>query len=98
MRMHVGARGGEAIMEHFHQMLDVKTQSPENLLANIKAINEYANEVQNQGPRSKDGSPYIDIAQGNGAVASPFVMKQALRKTGGNQQAAAQYLDSLGYK
>jgi hypothetical protein len=46
MRMHVGARGGEKIMEHFKAMIDSGRQSPENLLASLKAIEDYANDIK----------------------------------------------------
>ena len=45
MRMHVGARGGEQIMEHFRNLIDVAKQSPENLKAAIGEIQEYAKQV-----------------------------------------------------
>lgn len=46
MKMHVGSRGSDYIMEHFHSMLDVTKQSPKNLLKNIQVINDYAEEVK----------------------------------------------------
>jgi len=59
MRMHVGARGGEQMMQHFNETVgDISKQSPANLLASLREIQGYANEVQNQGPRGKDGKPY----------------------------------------
>ena len=67
MRMHVGAKGGQGMMEHFQEMLDIKTQSPENLLANIEAIEGYANEV---GKTGNQGSGQISAAA-NGAGAPP---------------------------
>lgn len=45
--MHVGASGAEKTIERFSQMLDVKTQSPDNLLANINEIMKYAEAAKN---------------------------------------------------
>lgn len=45
MRMHVGARGGERIMEHFQNLIDASKQSPENLKAALGEIQAYAQEV-----------------------------------------------------
>ena len=45
MRMHVGARGGKEMMEHFKGLLDASKQSPENLLAALGEIESYANDV-----------------------------------------------------
>jgi hypothetical protein len=48
MRMHVGARGGEQMMEHFRTLIDTSKQSPENLKAAIGEIVEYAKSVSGQ--------------------------------------------------
>jgi hypothetical protein len=55
MRMHVGARGGVQIMEHFKSMMDAGKQSPENLQAAIDTIIDYANDVNKpmHGPGTK---------------------------------------------
>ena len=45
MRMHVGARGGKEMMEHFKGLLDSSKQSPENMLAALEEIENYANDV-----------------------------------------------------
>lgn len=45
MRMHVGARGGEYIMKEFSDMMDQGRQSPENMLANVQVIKDYARDV-----------------------------------------------------
>jgi len=45
MRMHVGARGGEQIMEHFRNLIDSSKQSPENLKAALGEIKLYADAV-----------------------------------------------------
>lgn len=49
MRMHVGARGGEQIMQHFHDLIDVSKQDPENLRAALGEIRAYADEVAKSG-------------------------------------------------
>ncbi len=49
MRMHVGARGGEQMMQHFQNLLDVAKQSPENLKAALDEITAYANQVKESG-------------------------------------------------
>lgn len=48
MRMHVGARGGEYIMQSFNDMLDAGKDSPENLKAAVGEIINYAQELQNE--------------------------------------------------
>ena len=45
--MHVGASGAEKTIERFAEMLNVKNQSPKNLLANVEAIIKYANAAKN---------------------------------------------------
>jgi hypothetical protein len=70
MRMHVGARGSEKIMEHFQNMIDVAHQSPANLRAALDEIKNYATEVaaQNTGvPPPTAGVPAIQP----GAVQPP---------------------------
>ena len=49
MRMHVGARGGEYIMKHFQDLIDQGKQSPDNLKAAIGQINDYADQVLQEG-------------------------------------------------
>ena len=49
MRMHVGARGGEQIMEHFDKMIDAGKQSPENMLATLDQLTAYAKDVAGAG-------------------------------------------------
>jgi hypothetical protein len=45
LRMHIGARGGERILEHFKDLIDVGKQSPENMLAALEEIKNYANDI-----------------------------------------------------
>lgn len=49
MQMHVGARGGERIMEHFANLLALGHQSPQNYKAALEAIDEYADDVAKEG-------------------------------------------------
>lgn len=57
MRMHVGARGGEKIMEHFKDLIDVSKQSPENLQAALQEIKQYAVEVAHSGGTTSESTP-----------------------------------------
>lgn len=59
MRMHVGARGGVDIMEHFQKMLDTSKVSPTNLQSNLKAIGEYADAVIAEGKAGGQTSEQI---------------------------------------
>lgn len=45
MRMHVGARGGTQMMDHFKGLLNQGRQSPENMKAALQEIRTYANSV-----------------------------------------------------
>lgn len=56
MRMHVGARGGEQIMEHFKDLIDTSKQSPENLRAALDEIMSYAKQVAQEGKSPLGGS------------------------------------------
>lgn len=49
MRMHVGARGGMQMLEHFRDLINVAGQSPENLRSALAEIRAYAKEVQGHG-------------------------------------------------
>jgi hypothetical protein len=53
MRMHVGARGSEKIMEHFQNMIGSGHQSAANMLAAIDSITQYANDVKAEAPLPK---------------------------------------------
>jgi hypothetical protein len=54
MNMHVGARGSEKIMEHFHGLIDSSKQDPDNLRAALGEIKAYADRVRTEG-RSGSG-------------------------------------------
>lgn len=53
MRMHVGARGGEVMMQHFKDLIDTSKQSPENLEAALDEIDAYAKETGQQGKQKE---------------------------------------------
>lgn len=55
MQMHVGARGGERIMEHFSNLLALGHQSPQNYRAALDAIDEYADDVAKEGKGGSTG-------------------------------------------
>jgi hypothetical protein len=57
MRMHVGARGGELMMQHFKDLIDAGKQSPANLRAALEEIEQYAHEVQSEGKGGGSASP-----------------------------------------
>lgn len=57
MNMHVGARGSEKIMEHFHNMIGGAKQDPENIRAALEEIKRYADEVAKEGgPKTANSS------------------------------------------
>jgi hypothetical protein len=68
MRMHVGARGGEQMMEHFTNLLDSSKQSPENLKAALGEISAYAHAVhgdtESMEPSGNQGGGHIINYQG----------------------------------
>ena len=55
MRMHVGARGGVQLMDHFRNLIDSGRQSPENLEAALSEIEAYAEEISPQGGGKQGG-------------------------------------------
>lgn len=56
MRMHVGARGGNAQMEHFKSLIDNAKQSPENMRAALDEIDAYADDVTKEGATAKEAA------------------------------------------
>jgi hypothetical protein len=51
MNMHVGARGGQLMIEHFRDLLNVAVQDPDNLRAALGEIKRYAEVVATEGRR-----------------------------------------------
>lgn len=45
MRMHVGARGSDTILDHFKNLINEGHQSPQNMQVAIDAIRDYANSI-----------------------------------------------------
>jgi hypothetical protein len=56
MRMHVGAAGRVAMMQHFQDLFDVGKQSPENMEAAVGEIKDYAQEIGGLKPQAP-GTP-----------------------------------------
>jgi len=59
MRMHVGARGGQDIMHHFQEMLEVSKQSPENLRAALDEIETMLRKCKARRPAERQ-RPILD--------------------------------------
>ncbi len=49
MNMHVGSRGSTEMMDHFHKLIDISKQSPDNLKAALGEIRDYAESVRKEG-------------------------------------------------
>lgn len=76
MRMHLGARGGQGMYDHFSNMIDIAGQSPENLHAAYGAIREYANDVSKSSHTTSSEAPTEEY------VRDPKTNKLVLKKTG----------------
>jgi hypothetical protein len=59
LRMHVGGRGGDNMLREFKGLIDTSYQSPENLLASLQAIDEYARGVTTEHPDSPEQVPAL---------------------------------------
>lgn len=68
MRMHVGARGSDAQLKYFGDLISSGTQSPENMRAVLDDVRDYAATVASQGTGTKP-PPNAD-ANGNTPVAT----------------------------
>ena len=55
MRMHVGARGGEYMMQHFSDMINSGKQDPQTMRAALGEIEAYANQLTSEIPGKKGG-------------------------------------------
>lgn len=89
MRMHVGARGGDQMMEHFRNLIDTSKQSPENLKAALGEIQEYAKAVQNEGKHGQAATP-----SSTAAPADPHLKEYADQYFNGDMQKAQAHIDS----
>jgi hypothetical protein len=56
MNMHVGARGGTELMQHFHDLIDGSKQDPDNLRAALGEIKDYAQRVQQESQAPGGGA------------------------------------------
>jgi len=56
MRMHVGARGGEYIMQHFSDIINSGKQSPNNMRAALEEIGSYADDLEHEGQFGEEGT------------------------------------------
>ncbi len=73
MKMHVGARGGEYIMQHFEKMLKDGKDSPENMRAALDEIEQYANEVGQSIVTPSGNNPPTPTPAGGTAPKSPGI-------------------------
>ncbi len=83
MKMHVGSRGGEYMMKHFQDLLDFGKQSPENMKAALKEIEDYANEVKTPviaNPMTSTGG-----TASPGANGTDLYKKYNLKRPGANK-------------
>jgi hypothetical protein len=65
MKMHVGSRGGEQMMQHFTNLLGLAHQSPQNYKAALDELDEYANSVGAEG----HGGPNPSNLKSSGGAA-----------------------------
>lgn len=80
MRMHVGARGGEQMMEHFRDLIDASKQDPVNLKAALGEIKAYADEVGRSG--GGNAAHETNVANGGNAPNVGETKKFPNGKTG----------------
>lgn len=67
MRMHVGARGSDAMLKHFSNMLDVRKQPEANVRAVIAKMRTYANRMvdnPSEGPPTIPGPAKVKLGGG----------------------------------
>lgn len=80
MRMHVGARGGEQMMEHFKELIDSGKQSPENLIAALDEIDDYAKETAAEKPGAGGGAN----KSGDAVEYKPGLVRNGYKYNGGD--------------
>lgn len=83
MQMHVGARGGERIMQHFVDLIGNVEQDPENIKAALEELKAYAEDVASEGqnlayqdqmtPRTT--TPRVNPSQGSQTQGNQGVKK-----------------------
>lgn len=74
MKMHVGARGGDTMMQHFHDVIGGMNQDPSNARESLEAIKDYANEVISQGKAA--GMRIPDMPEASGSSSLPTISNQ----------------------
>lgn len=84
MNMHVGARGGERIMQHFADMINGAQQSPENLRAALDEIKAYSQEVAKEGVNKGVAGPE-KAAQGGYRIGGVYQGMEYLGGSPGDQ-------------
>ena len=63
LKMHVGSRGSQVMLQEFRDVLDQGKDSPENMLAALGEIGSYAEDLENRGKQQPGG--------GGGAAPKP---------------------------
>lgn len=87
MRMHVGARGGEHMMDHFKGLMDTGKQSPENLMAALDEVDSYAHDVagsESAGKIKKHEDATHNFEAPSGAPVAPSADGHKLKDKTGN--------------
>ena len=99
MRMHVGARGGEIMMQHFKDLIDSSKQSPENLLGALDEIDQYAKETASERPgaKSAEGSTTATPASSGKSVSLSAAKALPINK-GKSDDAIRKDIKAHGHK
>jgi hypothetical protein len=70
MKMHVGARGSDMIMQHFKDLIAQGKQSPDNMKAALEEIKSYAGDIIQEG-KDAGVDPTTPIVRGRNAMPAP---------------------------
>ena len=65
-RMHVGAKGGIEMINHFNDLIDGSKQDPENMKAALAEIKTYAHELQERGVQGGMNPKVLGVGEGGG--------------------------------
>jgi hypothetical protein len=68
-RMHVGAKGGIEMINHFNDLIDGAKQDPENMKAALAEIETYAHELQERGVQGGMNPKVLGVGEGGGGGA-----------------------------
>jgi hypothetical protein len=63
LRMHVGARGGQMLLEHFKNLIDAGKQSPENMLSALQEIEDYATSLEEKGRKASGADQTTPVSK-----------------------------------